>query len=94
MILTESKPHNVNAFYVSITKNGVRRDGKPGGYSKGTIAITANVLSAYNINIIFQTTLKGAKNRRFRVENGGFDGASDLTRTGDLLITSGGFAVF
>ena len=37
---------------------------------------------------VFQTTLKGAKNRRFRTENGGFCGASDLTRTGDLLITS------
>lgn len=37
---------------------------------------------------VFQTTLKGAKNRRFRAENGGFCGASDLTRTGDLLITS------
>ena len=36
---------------------------------------------------VFQTTLKGAKNRRFRAENGGFCGASDLTRTGDLLIT-------
>lgn len=46
MILTEIKPHNVNAFYVSMTKNGVRRDGKPGGYSKGTIAKTANVLSS------------------------------------------------
>ena len=46
MILTEIKPHNVNAFYVSMTKDGVRRDGKPGGYSKGTIAKTANVLSS------------------------------------------------
>ena len=46
MILTEIKPHNVNAFYVSMTKNGVRRDGKPGGYSKGTITKTANVLSS------------------------------------------------
>ncbi len=31
---------------------------------------------------------KNYKNRRFRGENGGFRGASDLTRTGDLLITS------
>ena len=46
MILTEIKPHNVNGFYVSMTKSGVRRDGKPGGYSKGTIAKTANVLSS------------------------------------------------
>ena len=29
-----------------MTKDGVRRDGKPGGYSKGTIAKTANVLSS------------------------------------------------
>lgn len=28
------------------------------------------------------------KSRRFHSENGGFYGASDLTRTGDLLITS------
>ena len=46
MILTEIKPHNVNGFYVSMTKSGVRRDGKPGGYSKGTITKTANVLSS------------------------------------------------
>ena len=46
MILTEIKPHNVNGFYVAMTKNGVRQDGKPGGYSKGTIAKTANVLSS------------------------------------------------
>lgn len=46
MILTDIKPHNINAFYVAMTKDGVRRDGKPGGYSKGTIAKTANVLSS------------------------------------------------
>ena len=46
MILTEIKPHNINAFYVAMTKDGVRRDGKSGGYSKGTIAKTANVLSS------------------------------------------------
>ena len=48
--------------------------------------ITPNERQAYLE--VFQTTLKGAKNRRFRAENGGFCGASDLTRTGDLLITS------
>ena len=68
MILTESKPHNVNAFYVSITKNGVRRDGKPGGYSKGTIAITANVLSAYNINIIFHKFSPPHKSRQLNAK--------------------------
>lgn len=46
MILTDIKPHNINAFYVAMTKDGVRRDGKSGGYSKGTIAKTANVLSS------------------------------------------------
>lgn len=44
--LTDIKPHTVNAFYVSMTKNGVRKDGKKGGYSRGTISKTANVLSS------------------------------------------------
>lgn len=46
MKLTEIKPHNVNAFFVSMTKDGVRKDGKKGGYSKRTISKTANVLSS------------------------------------------------
>lgn len=46
MKLSEIKPHTVNAFFVSMTKDGVRKDGKQGGYSKRTIAKTANVLSS------------------------------------------------
>ena len=44
--LAEIKPHNINAFFVSLTQNGVRKDGKSGGYSKGSIAKTRNVLSS------------------------------------------------
>ncbi len=44
--LSELRPHNLNAFFVSMTKDGARRDGKPGGYSKGSIAKTRNVLSS------------------------------------------------
>ena len=44
--LADIKPHRVNSFFVSLTKNGVRRDGKPGGYSKGSIRKTRNVLSS------------------------------------------------
>ena len=44
--LSELKPHNVNAFFVSLTKDGARKDGKAGGYSKGSIAKTRNVLSS------------------------------------------------
>lgn len=44
--LSELKPHNVNAFFASLTKDGVRKDGKPGGYSKATIIKTRNVLSS------------------------------------------------
>lgn len=44
--LIELKPHNLNAFFVSLTKDGARKDGKPGGYSRGSIAKTSNVLSS------------------------------------------------
>ena len=44
--LSELRPHNLNAFFVSMTKDGARKDGKPGGYSKGSIAKTRNVLSS------------------------------------------------
>lgn len=46
MKLSELRPHSVNAFFVSLTKDGVRKDGKPGGYSKGSIMKTKNVLSS------------------------------------------------
>jgi len=44
--LTELRPPNLNSFFVSMTKDGARRDGKPGGYSKGSITKTRNVLSS------------------------------------------------
>lgn len=37
---------NLNAFFVAMTKDGARKDGKPGGYSKGSITKTRNVLSS------------------------------------------------
>ena len=46
MKLSDLKPHNINAFFVSMTKEGARRDGKAGGYSKGTITKTRNVISS------------------------------------------------
>ena len=44
--LAELKPHNLNGFFVSLTKDGARKDGKAGGYSKGSITKTRNVLSS------------------------------------------------
>lgn len=44
--LTDLKPHIVNSFFVSLAKDGARKDGKPGGYSKGSITKTRNVLSS------------------------------------------------
>lgn len=44
--LTELKPHILNAFFVSMSKDGARKDGKSGGYSKNTIAKTKAVLSS------------------------------------------------
>lgn len=44
--LSELKPHNINAFFVAMTQDGARKDGKRGGYSKGTIAKTRNVISS------------------------------------------------
>ena len=44
--LSELRPHNLNAFFVVMTKDGARKDGKPGGYSKGSITKTRNVLSS------------------------------------------------
>lgn len=46
MKLTELRPPILNSFFVSMTKDGARRDGKPGGYSKGSITKTRNVLSS------------------------------------------------
>lgn len=44
--LSELKPHNINAFFVAMAQDGARKDGKSGGYSKGTIAKTRNVISS------------------------------------------------
>lgn len=44
--LSELKPHIINSFLVSMTKDGVRKDGKPGGYSKGSITKLNNTLSS------------------------------------------------
>lgn len=43
--LSELKPHTLNSFFVQLTKDGSRHDGKPGGYSKGTISKISAVLS-------------------------------------------------
>ena len=44
--LSELKPHRINSFFASLTKDGARKDGRPGGYSKGRIVKTRNVLSS------------------------------------------------
>ena len=44
--LTELKPAVLNSYFSSLTKDGARKDGKPGGYSKGTIAKAKNTLSS------------------------------------------------
>lgn len=44
--LTELRPMNLNGFLSSLTKDGARKDGKQGGYSKASIAKTRNVLSS------------------------------------------------
>ena len=44
--LTELKPAVLNSYFSSLTKDGARKDGKPGGYSKGTIAKAKNTFSS------------------------------------------------
>lgn len=44
--LTDIKPHTVNSFLVSLTKDGCRKDRKPGGYAKGTVTKISNILSS------------------------------------------------
>ena len=44
--LTELRPHNVNSFFVAMTKDGARQDGKTGGYARASINKTRNVLSS------------------------------------------------
>lgn len=44
--LTELRPHLVNNFFNSMTKDGARQDGKSGGYARASINKTRNVLSS------------------------------------------------
>ena len=44
--LSELRPPNINSFLLSLSKDGARKDGKPGGYAKGSIAKTSAVLSS------------------------------------------------
>lgn len=44
--LSELRPAILNATFVAMTKDGARKDGKPGGYSKATIKKTQDVLSS------------------------------------------------
>lgn len=44
--LTELKTAVLNSYFSSLTKDGARKDGKPGGYSKGTIAKAKNTPSS------------------------------------------------
>lgn len=44
--LSDLKPGILNSFFTSLTKDGARKDGKPGGYSKASIIKTRNVVSA------------------------------------------------
>lgn len=44
--LSEIRPATINSFLLSLGKPGVRKDGKPGGYSKSTIKKSFNVLSS------------------------------------------------
>ena len=44
--LTELRPMNLNAFFAAMNKDGARKDGRQGGYSKGSITKTRNVLSS------------------------------------------------
>lgn len=44
--LTEIRPATLNSCFVAMTKDGARKDGRPGGYSRATIKKTQDVLSA------------------------------------------------
>lgn len=46
MKLSEIKPVNLNAMFVAMTKDGARKDGRPGGYAKNSIKKTQDVLSS------------------------------------------------
>ena len=44
--LSDLKPGILNSFFAGLAREGARKDGKPGGYSKASIAKTRNVVSA------------------------------------------------
>ena len=44
--LSELRPATLNSTFAAMTKDGARKDGKPGGYSKATIKKTQDVLSS------------------------------------------------
>lgn len=44
--LTELRPATLNSFFIAMTRDGARKDGKPGGYSRATIKKTQDVLSS------------------------------------------------
>ena len=44
--LSELRPATLNATFVAMTKDGARKDGKSGGYSRATIKKTQDVLSS------------------------------------------------
>lgn len=44
--LSELRPATLNSFFVAMTKDGARRDKKPGGYSRATIKKSQDVLSS------------------------------------------------
>lgn len=46
MKLSDLKPSTLNTFFVSLTKDGVRKDGRKGGYARGSLYKTKNVLSS------------------------------------------------
>ena len=44
--LSDLKPGILNFFFAGLAREGARKDGKPGGYSKASITKTRNVVSA------------------------------------------------
>lgn len=44
--LSDLKPGILNSFFAGLAKEGARKDGKPGGYSKASITKTRNIVSA------------------------------------------------
>ena len=68
--LTELKPAVLNSYFSSPTKDGARKDGKPGGYSKGTIAKAKNTLSS-----VLSTAVEWELIEKNPLERGRFEAA-------------------